>query len=99
MLPEAMGTPTSNNEYFETTAITNRVGEVNYPFFWSITTHETVCDPGTSAAYVAFTRAVRVTKMPRGRGWTHTILELNGLIPRWAIPMIIPKGSVLRTMP
>ena len=41
---------------FECTQITNEVGQ--YPYFWSSTTHKNYNGKGSSAAYVAFGRAM-----------------------------------------
>ena len=44
---------------FEITSITNEVGQVDYPMFWSSTTHlSTRVDSGSEAVYVAFGRAM-----------------------------------------
>ena len=44
---------------FTTTSITNEAGQVDYPFFWTGTTHANwTTDPGRFAAYVAFGRAM-----------------------------------------
>lgn len=43
---------------FNTTPITNEAGQVDYPWFWSSTTHVNgSATPGSSAAYVCFGRA------------------------------------------
>jgi hypothetical protein len=44
---------------FNTTAITNEAGQVDYPCYWSGTTHANWTEaPGSHAAYVAFGRAM-----------------------------------------
>ena len=44
---------------FNTTAITNEAGQVDYPYFWTGTTHANwTADPGRFAVYVAFGRAM-----------------------------------------
>lgn len=42
---------------FSTSAITNEAGKIDYPFFWSSTTHANQVSGG-SAAYVSFGRAI-----------------------------------------
>jgi hypothetical protein len=43
---------------FNVTAITNEAGEVDYPFYWSSTTHADSAGRGTFGAYVSFGRAL-----------------------------------------
>jgi hypothetical protein len=43
---------------FTTTAITNEAGNKDYPFFWTSTTHLDGPRAGSTAAYVAFGRAI-----------------------------------------
>jgi hypothetical protein len=44
---------------FITTAITNETGQIDYPYYWSSTTHVNwLATPGTNGAYVAFGRAM-----------------------------------------
>ncbi len=43
---------------FDTTVITNVAGEVDYPFYWSSTTHQRFDGSGTNAVYVAFGRGL-----------------------------------------
>ncbi len=43
---------------FETTSITNEADEMDYPFFWSSTTHVSYPESLTTADYVAFGRAL-----------------------------------------
>lgn len=51
---------------FGATAITNEAGEVDYPFYWSSTTHANMSTtPGGAAAYVAFGRS-----LGNINGWT-----------------------------
>jgi hypothetical protein len=42
---------------FATSSITNEMGETDYPFFWSSTTHAATDGRGNSAVYVAFGKA------------------------------------------
>lgn len=46
------------NQVFETSLISNEANQVDYPHFWSSTTHLDGPDPGGDAAYVAFGRAI-----------------------------------------
>ncbi len=55
--PDTTGSP-AMDPIFQTTAIVNEVGEKDYPCFWTSTTHLDGPDPGRSAAYVAFGRAL-----------------------------------------
>ena len=43
---------------FKVSSITNEAGEVDTPFYWSSTTHVDSSGRGTSAAYIAFGRAL-----------------------------------------
>jgi len=43
---------------FKVSSITNEAGEVDYPFYWSSTTHVDSSGRGTNAAYIAFGRAL-----------------------------------------
>ncbi|MBW2412426.1 MAG: DUF1566 domain-containing protein [Deltaproteobacteria bacterium] len=43
---------------FQTTSIVNEAGEVDYPYFWTSTTHLDGPEPGKNAAYIAFGRAI-----------------------------------------
>jgi hypothetical protein len=62
---------------FNVTTITNEAGQLDYPFYWSNTTHANWTDtPGSHGAYVAFGRAMgyMVTSDPSGNiisedGW------------------------------
>ncbi|MRT93521.1 DUF1566 domain-containing protein [Ancylomarina sp. 16SWW S1-10-2] len=53
---------------FNCTPITNEAGEVDYPFYWTGTTHATLGDDnnGGWGAYVAFGRAMGNESMPAG---------------------------------
>ena len=44
--------------FFNTTSITNEAGQVDYPYFWSGTTHATWTGGGEWAAYVCFGRCM-----------------------------------------
>ncbi len=46
------------NPVFETSLITNEANQVDYPHFWSSTTHLDGPNPGSDAAYIAFGRAM-----------------------------------------
>jgi hypothetical protein len=43
---------------FEVTTITNEAGDVDYPAYWSSTTHLDGINPGSTAAYVSFGRSL-----------------------------------------
>ncbi len=64
---------------FVTTAINNEGGAVDYPFFWTSTTH--VGGPvdirGTFAVYVTFGRALGYMESPPGSG-TYQLLDVHG---------------------
>jgi len=53
---------------FNSTSITNEAGEVDYPFYWSNTTHANWTDgnEGSWGVYVAFGRAMGHVQMPDG---------------------------------
>jgi hypothetical protein len=53
--PDATGSA-AINPMFQCTAITNEIGKVDYPFYWSATTHANIRG-GAAAVYVAFGRA------------------------------------------
>lgn len=46
------------NSIFETSLITNEANQVDYPHYWSSTTHLDGPNPGGDAAYIAFGRAI-----------------------------------------
>lgn len=48
---------------FEVTSITNEAGQVDYPYFWSSTTHADSAGNGVSAAYISFGRAMGFMNM------------------------------------
>lgn len=55
--PDTTGSPAIDS-IFRTTSIVNEAGKKDYPCFWTSTTHLTGPNPGASAAYVAFGRAL-----------------------------------------
>ncbi|MGE5279247.1 MAG: DUF1566 domain-containing protein [Deltaproteobacteria bacterium] len=55
--PDATGSA-AIDPVFETTSIENEAGQKDYPYFWTSTTHQDGPQPGRSAAYVAFGRAL-----------------------------------------
>lgn len=59
---------------FNSTAITNEANEVDYPFYWSSTTHSNMNtgNEGGWGAYVAFGRAMGNESMPSAPGTTTT---------------------------
>ncbi|WP_372840953.1 DUF1566 domain-containing protein [Phaeovulum sp.] len=47
------------NPVFQTSEITNELGQTDWPYFWSSTTHANwTRNPGSAAAYVSFGRAI-----------------------------------------
>jgi hypothetical protein len=55
--PDTTGSP-AIDPILQTTSIVNEAGKKDYPYFWTSTTHLDGPDPGASAAYVAFGRAL-----------------------------------------
>jgi len=56
--PDATGSA-AIDPLFNVTPITNEAGEIDYPYYWSNTTHVNMGPvPGSGAAYVAFGRAM-----------------------------------------
>ena len=53
---------------FDITSINNADGDINYPFFWTGTTHLDGMNLGEYAAYVAFGRAEGFLEIPRNSG-------------------------------
>lgn len=60
------------DQVFNTTSITNEASQVDYPCYWSGTTHarSTVTDSGSAGAYVAFGRAMGY--------WNNTWQDVHG---------------------
>lgn len=57
--PDYNGLPAIDTAYFLCSSITNEAGINDYPYYWTSTTHETVgTQSGTTAAYIAFGRAL-----------------------------------------
>lgn len=64
---------------FKCTQITNEALQVDYPFYWSSTTHESMA-PGNEGGwgiYVSFGRAMGNESMPVGPGSTTTTTTIN----------------------
>ncbi|MDP6355770.1 MAG: sulfatase-like hydrolase/transferase [Planctomycetota bacterium] len=78
---------------FRVTPIRDGLGKVNYPFYWSSTTHKRM-DGGEAAAYVAFGRSQGW--MP-GRTGEHELLDVHGAgsqrsDPKAGDPSRFPRG-------
>jgi hypothetical protein len=85
---------------FDTTAMANEAGEIDYPFFWTGTTHQRSDGSGGSAVYVAFGRGL-------GSFDGETVVDVHGAgcqrsdpkdgdpndFPRWGFG---PQGDVQR---
>jgi len=80
---------------FQTTSIVNEAGKKDYPCFWTSTTHLDGPDPGSSAAYVAFGRAIG--KM-RGK-----VMDVHGAGAQRSDPKVAtptfrgPQGDAIRS--
>ena len=55
--PATSGTPAIDVDYFETSSITDPEGELNYPYFWTSTSHLDGVPQGKYAVYIAFGEA------------------------------------------
>jgi hypothetical protein len=55
--PDATSSPAIDS-VFDVTEITNEVGEIDYPYYWSSTTHANYLGGGSSAAYISFGKAM-----------------------------------------
>lgn len=80
---------------FEISTITNEVGVKDYPYFWSSTTHLDGPDPGKSAVYLSFGRALGEM---RGR-----VMDVHGAGAQRSDPKIGssvfrgPQGDAVRS--
>ena len=62
---------------FVTTSIIDEGGNTNYPFYWTSTTHLDGSNPGTTAVYIAFGKALGYTKTPSNSG-VFQLLDVHG---------------------
>ncbi len=66
------------DEVFNCTQITNEGGEIDYPFYWSGTTHENWSNQsGGFASYVSFGRALGWMEEPPMSG-NHSLMDVHG---------------------
>ena len=61
---------------FSISEITNSIGEIDYPYFWSSTTHANM-ENGSYAAYVAFGRASGWMEQPPNSG-NYSFMDVHG---------------------
>ncbi|PLX15083.1 MAG: hypothetical protein C0599_17475 [Salinivirgaceae bacterium] len=91
---------------FNVTAITDEGGNINYPFYWTGTTHASVGDfGGTYGAYVTFGEALGWMEMPPGSG-EYSLLDVHGAGAQRSDPKVGdpndypyghgPQGDVIR---
>ena len=78
---------------FQTTSIINEAGKKDYPCFWTSTTHLDGPDPGGSAAYVAFGRAMEKCMV---RSWMSTARAPRGVTLKSSPvrPLEVPRGML-----
>jgi hypothetical protein len=90
---------------FLCTAIVDEGGDINYPFYWTGTTHENMgADFGTAAVYIAFGEALGWMQ-PQGGGLP-TLMDVHGAGAQRSDPKIGdpadwpyghgPQGDVIR---
>ncbi len=60
---------------FASTSITDEGGGVNYPFYWTGTTHLDGANPGDAAAYIAFGEALGWMESPSGQ---YELMDVHG---------------------
>lgn len=79
---------------FNCTEITNEAGEVDYPYFWSNTTHAnwTEGNEGAWGAYVSFGRAMGNESIPMGPGEAGGMPPMGGMPPDGGTP---PEGGTV----
>jgi len=65
--PETTGSA-AIDPIFDATSITNEIGQVDYPYYWSATTHAGGRSGGEAAVYLAFGRAAGWPGGGQGRG-------------------------------
>jgi Protein of unknown function (DUF1566) len=82
---------------FDSTTITNEAGQVDFPFYWSSTTHLNRSDtPGNAAAYVSFGRAMGYMKS-HWYDLSGSWYDVHGAgaqrsDPKTGDPTVFPKG-------
>jgi hypothetical protein len=64
------------NPIFHCSTIEDEGGNINYPFYWSSTTHENL-QGGSYAAYVSFGEALGWMERPPGSG-SYTLMDVHG---------------------
>ncbi len=62
---------------FDTSSFTDGLGQADYPYFWSSTTHLDGANPGDYAVYVAFGEAQGFMETPPGSG-DMNLLDVHG---------------------
>jgi len=78
---------------FSITSITNEIGEKDYPYFWSSTTHANgSIMPGMYGAYVAFGRASGWMEVPPGSG-IYTYMDVHGAGAQRSDPKVGDPGD------
>jgi hypothetical protein len=60
---------------FDVTSLIDEGGNLNYPFFWTSTTHATANGMGSFAAYIAFGQALGYMRTPAG---TYELMDVHG---------------------
>jgi hypothetical protein len=88
---------------FNVTPIIDEGGEVNFPFYWSSTTHEKSSGRGDSAVYIAFGEALGWMQSPWG---DYTLMDVHGAGAQRSDPKIGdpndypyghgPQGDIIR---
>ncbi|ALV63477.1 Putative PQQ enzyme repeat [Thermococcus sp. 2319x1] len=59
---------------FNVTPITNEAGELDYPYYWTSTTHVSMFGGGRNAVYIAFGRALGWMNTPQG----YKLMDVHG---------------------
>ncbi len=89
--PDITGTP-AIDPLFSTTAITDPEGDVDYPMFWTSTTH--VEGDATKSVYVAFGEAQgRFNTATRATGASEPLLDVHGAGAQRSDPKITNGGT------
>ncbi len=102
--PQASGEP-AIDPVFEISAITDGGGALDYPFFWSSTTHLDGRNPGDAAVYVAFGEAEGWMAFPP-HAHSRTLMDVHGAGAQRSDPKVGdasrfpygrgPQGDVIR---
>jgi hypothetical protein len=74
--PDTTGGP-AIDPLFHSTAIVDEGGALNWPFYWTGTTHKDGRNYGEAAAYVAFGEALGFMEMPPNSG-NYTLMDVHG---------------------